>query len=137
MIKNIVQKEVLFPWLLAANRILSGGIICSFGLEIFDAENMEGYGQWLKDLGMPMPILMAYIGKVAELLGGVCLVLGFYTRLAAIPLVITMIVITFIMSDGSIRTGSFYLLVIFTIYLSLGSGRLSVDHLLHKRGDNT
>ncbi|MGE0484991.1 MAG: DoxX family protein [Gammaproteobacteria bacterium] len=43
-------------------------------------------------LGLPAPLLMATLAVGAELVGGVCLVLGFATRFAAVPLMVTMLV---------------------------------------------
>jgi len=114
-------------------RILSGLIILSFGLEIFNIEKMNGYTEWTTDVGIPFSDILVHIGKVSELIGGLCLTIGLWTRLASIPLIFTMFVITFIMLDGSIKTGSFYLLMIFVIYFFIGSGRLSLDYLLSKK----
>jgi uncharacterized membrane protein YphA (DoxX/SURF4 family) len=46
-------------------------------------------------LGLPFPILMTFLAASAELFGGVALVVGFATRLFAIPLIITMLVAMF------------------------------------------
>lgn len=43
-------------------------------------------------LGLPMPLVMAFLATAAELVGGVLLLLGALTRLVSIPLMITMIV---------------------------------------------
>ncbi|MEM1220583.1 MAG: DoxX family protein [Bacteroidota bacterium] len=113
-------------------RMLAGGIILSYGLEILDHEQMAGYTQWLGDVGMPLPGFMAYVGKVAELVGGAFLVLGLFTRFSAIPLIATMFVVNFIMLDGNIRTEPFYLLLLFLSFAFLGSGKLSVDAWLQR-----
>ncbi|MEO0900283.1 MAG: DoxX family protein [Bacteroidota bacterium] len=111
-------------------RILTGGIIISFGLEVFSSEQMDGYFQWLGEVGVPFPEFMAYVGKLSELIGGTLLLIGLLTRLSTIPLIATMFVINFIMLDGSIRTQPFYLLLLFLCFLFLGSGKLSVDFLI-------
>jgi putative oxidoreductase len=49
-----------------------------------------GNSDW--GLGLPFPSLMASLATATELLGAVCLLLGFAVRWAAIPLFITMIV---------------------------------------------
>ena len=97
-------------------RIISGGIIISFGLEIFDAETMSGYQQWLTDVGMPLPGIMRYVGKLAELICGFCLTIGLLTRPSTIPLIMTMCVINFVMLEGSLRSQPFYLLLIFASF---------------------
>ncbi len=111
-------------------RILIGGIIISFGIEILDIEQMEGYTEWLNDVGMPFPESMAYIGKVSEVVCGALLLIGLFTRLSTIPLMTTMCVVNFIMLEGSIRTEPFYLLLLFMCFFFIGSGKLSVDFFI-------
>ncbi len=43
-------------------------------------------------LGLPMPLLMAFLATAAELVGGILLLFGALTRLVSIPLMITMVV---------------------------------------------
>jgi uncharacterized membrane protein YphA (DoxX/SURF4 family) len=43
-------------------------------------------------LGLPAPFVMAALAVSAEIVGGACLVVGFATRFAAIPLMVTMVV---------------------------------------------
>ena len=43
-------------------------------------------------LGLPMPLVMAFLATAAELVGGILLLFGALTRLVSIPLMITMIV---------------------------------------------
>ena len=117
-------------------RIFAGIIIIPFGMEMFDAEAMSGYTKWLTDIGLPLPGFMAYVGKVAELVGGIFLILGLLTRLASVFLMITMAVITFVMSSGSITDMTFLLLLLFAVYLFSGGGKYSVDALIAKKLKN-
>ena len=133
MIKDLLKPNENLPIGLDFIRMLSGGIIIYFGLEIFDDEQIQGYTAWLTDVNVPLPQTMAYVGKCTELICGSLLLLGLFTRLSTIPLIITMAVVTFVMLDGSLITQSFYLLLLFGVFLFLGSGKLSVDHLLHKK----
>ncbi|MEO1713457.1 MAG: DoxX family protein, partial [Bacteroidota bacterium] len=130
--QKLVQPNLELPLGMDLIRILVGGIILSYGLEILDHEQMAGYTEWLTDVGMPMAGFMAYVGKVAELVGGAFLALGLFTRFSAIPLITTMFVVNFIMLDGNIRTEPFYLLLLFLSFAFLGSGKLSVDAWLKK-----
>ena len=117
-------------------RIFAGIIIIPFGMEMFDAEAMSGYTKWLTDIGLPLPGFMAYLGKVAELVGGIFLILGLLTRLASVFLMITMAVITFVMSSGSITDMTFLLLLLFAVYFFAGGGKYSVDALIAKKLKN-
>ncbi len=133
MIKKLLEPNASWASGLVIVRIFTGGIIIVFGFEIFDTEGMAGYTQWLTDVKVPAPRIMAYVGKVAELLCGTMLTLGLFTRLASIPLMITMIVINFVMLDGNPRNSPFYLLLLFTTFLLMGGGKFSLDELIRKR----
>lgn len=136
MLKKLLEPNALWAPGLTLVRIIVGGIIISFSFEMFDPENMKGYTEWLDKVNMPAPSLMAYVGKVAELVGGVLLVLGLFTRLASIPLIITMFVINFIMSNGDLRNTSFLLLLLFAVFLFAGGGKYSLDEVIRKRKKN-
>ena len=119
-------------------RVVAGLIIFKYGLEIFSADKMKGYIDWLTDLNFPAPEAMAYTGKVCELVGGLLMTLGLLTRVAAIPLIITMSVIGFIMGEPEFLAadGSILLLLIFFHFLLTGPGKLSLDHLLFSKRKN-
>ena len=71
----------------------------------------------------------------AELLCGTLLILGLFTRLACIPVIIAMSVVVFIASNGHIfaegERGMMYLAATITI-LFCGPGRISVDGMMRK-----
>lgn len=58
-----------------------------------DTANWFGNADW--GLGLPAPILLAFLATWTEILGAVFLLLGFATRYVAIPLMITMVVAIF------------------------------------------
>ena len=53
---------------------------------------VDWFGNDEYGLGLPMPLVMAFLATAAELVGGVLLLLGALTRLVSIPLMVTMIV---------------------------------------------
>lgn len=61
--------------------------------------NIESTAQWFGNpdwgLGLPYPELLAYLASITEVVGAVCLLVGFATRLISIPLIITMVVAIF------------------------------------------
>jgi putative oxidoreductase len=76
---------------------------------------------------------MAYVGKITELVGGLLLAIGLFTRPAVIALVINMAVITFIMGNGKILSDDqhpFLLLLLFAVFFFTGAGMYSLDYLL-------
>lgn len=114
-------------------RVLIGIIIAKYGLGIFNPEHMKGNVTWLTDIHFPLPFFMAYLGKATELIGGVLLVLGLFTRLSCIALMINMIVIVFVMGRGLIFGDDqlpFLLLLFFMNFFIQGAGKWSLDHIL-------
>jgi putative oxidoreductase len=71
----------------------------------------------------------------AEVLCSVFILAGFATRLATIPLVITMLIAVFFIHAADPfakqEPGLYYLLV-YTVLLIAGSGKYSIDYLLNK-----
>lgn len=119
-------------------RVAAGLIIFKYGFEMFSSDKMKGYIDWLTELQFPWPEWMAYTGKVCELFGGLLMTLGLFTRLAAIPLIITMSVIGFVMGEPEFLAadGSILLLLIFFHFLLVGPGKLSLDHVLFAPKNN-
>ncbi len=121
-------------------RIMTGLITLHYGLELFNPDKMLGYQQWLTDIHFPLPVLMARVGKATELAGGGLLMIGLFTRLISIPLIITMGVVTFIMGKGNIFADEqlpFLLILLCLVFLSAGGGIWSVDYLLFDKKRNT
>ena len=72
----------------------------------------------------------------AEFGCSILLVLGAFTRLAAIPLMIGMVVAAFFAHPGfefSKSELSLLFLTVYTAFLFMGAGRYSVDHLLGRK----
>ena len=130
--KNIFTSNGLWEAGAVILRVVAGLIIFKYGLEILSADKMKGYFDWLADLNFPVPEAMVYTGKICELVGGLLMALGLFTRLAAIPLLITMSVIGFVMGEPEFLAadGSILLLLIFLHFFLVGPGKLSLDHIL-------
>ncbi len=121
---------------LAIVRLIVGIFLIYHGTQAFVTEDMKGYAQWLTDLHVPMPALMPYIGKAAEFLGGLCLALGLFTRIASIVLVLNFTFITFVMGHGKIFTENqhpFLFVLVSMIFLFIGPGRWSLDHRIFNK----
>jgi putative oxidoreductase len=117
-------------------RIITGILILIHGKMVFDSQIMSGMaGSLSSDMGMPMPLLMAYLAKGSEFFGGLLFALGLLTRFVSIPLVITMVVAVFGAHHGEI-TGdaehAFLFLLVFVAFFFIGSGKLSVDYLVRR-----
>jgi putative oxidoreductase len=95
------MKGAVMKWrkLLASNdapaviliRFIVGGVFLSEGIQKFLFPGDLGAGRFVK-IGIPSPEIMAPFVGVVEIVGGVLLLAGFITRLAAMPLIINMLV---------------------------------------------
>lgn len=80
------------------------------------------------------PELSLYLAVFAELICSVLLILGLGTRLAALPLFITMAVAFFIVHGTdpfSERELAFCYMIIYAVFIYSGAGKYSVDSFIH------
>jgi uncharacterized membrane protein YphA (DoxX/SURF4 family) len=119
-------------------RICTGIMIIMFGKEIFDEAIMNDYTKFLTDVGFPAQRFMLTLAKLTELIGGVFLIVGLFTRIVVFPLMVTMLTIIWFMSEGNFFNGgtasAFFLL--FLTLLFLGSGTFSLDYMLFDKEHN-
>lgn len=64
--------------------------------------DMAGFAETVESLGIPMPVLGAWLAALSEFVGGLALILGVLMPLFALPLAVTMFVAAFHVhwSDG-------------------------------------
>ena len=72
-------------------RLTVGGVFLSEGIQKFLFPAALGVGRFVK-IGIPAPEVMAPFVGVVEIAGGLMLLAGLLTRLAAIPLIVDMLV---------------------------------------------
>ena len=72
-------------------RLIVGGVFLSEGIQKFLFPDALGAGRFAK-IGIPMPEVMAPFVGVFEIGCGALLLVGFLTRLAAIPMIVNMAV---------------------------------------------
>ncbi|ULQ52208.1 DoxX family protein [Flavihumibacter fluvii] len=128
------QRKIWFEPGIAMIRIITGLLMAYHGFEIFDGNKMLDYARWLTDLHFPNPALMAYLGKGAELISGVCITLGLFTRLAVWPMMLTMLGIAFGMGHGKIyyEDQHPFLFVLIGLFLFFnGPGKYSLDQYFY------
>src|SRR5437588_1519353 len=123
-------------------RLIVGGVFLSEGIQKFVFPEALGVGRFTK-IGIPAPEVMAPFVGVVEVVCGALLLPGLFTRVAAIPLVIDMLVaisatkVPLLLQDGfwkmaheartdwSMLLGSLFLLVV-------GAGPWSLDAKLSR-----
>lgn len=85
---------------LVSLRVITGLLMAYHGLEVFKPEVMKEYTTWEVIKIMPAPLFMVYLGKGLELVTGICLAIGLFTRIAASFMCIDMIFICFKVGNG-------------------------------------
>jgi putative oxidoreductase len=137
-------------------RFVVGGVFLSEGIQKFLYPNENGVGRFVK-IGIPAPEIMGPFVGVAEIVCGTLILIGLLTRLAAIPLIVTMLVailstkIPILIGHGfwgfSLRNLPYYgfwgmaheartdfaMLLGSLFLLIVGAGRLSVDARLGRK----
>ena len=120
-------------------RLVVGYFMIWHGWEIFSAEKMNGYLQWDMFKNSASGKTMVYIGKAAELIGGIFLFIGLFTRMASVILIGTMAYISFFVGHGKIWYDDqhpFLFVLLGLVFFFIGGGRWSLDHFLFKRNNN-
>ena len=99
------------------------------------------FGAFLLQLGVPAPTLTAYVVTLVELVGGILLILGLFSRLAALLLTIDLAVAILLVKLGvgliapGDQPGTGYeldlaLIACFLIVLFAGPGAASIDRAI-------
>ncbi len=97
-------------------------------------------GQGLAEMGVPLPVLIAYVVTFVELIGGILLIIGLLSRLVALLLTIDLAVAILLVKvntgliapQGSEADAELDLALIagFLVILFAGPGKLSLDYAL-------
>jgi putative oxidoreductase len=119
---------------LLAARGIPGVIFLYHGWQKLD-RGIEGVGQFLESLSVPLPDVMAYVLTFGELIGGALLIVGFLTRLVALAFILEMIITTLLVKidigliaeSGAGAELDLALLAAMCAVATLGPGSLSVD----------
>lgn len=117
-------------------RMIVGVFMIYHGREIFIASKMDDYLQWEMFKNSSLGKLLVYAGKSAELAGGILLLIGLFTRIAALILMGTMSYISFFVGHGIIWDNDqrpFLFVLLAMVFLFMGGGRFSIDYLLFKK----
>lgn len=116
-------------------RIAVSILMLTHGMGKFEKLMAGGPIQFGDPLGIGAPASLA-LAVFSEILCSFLLIIGLGTRLATIPLVITMIIAAFIVHSADPFVKQELPLLYLAIYLSLmvtGAGRYSVDQIIYKK----
>jgi putative oxidoreductase len=133
MNKFFSTKPIMHDAGITAVRVITGIFLIYHGFEILDADKIKEYGTWDAFKNNANPMLMPYIGKGAELLSGVLLALGLFTRVGCVIAAGTMLYIAFFVGHGKIwyeDQYSFLFAVLAFVLFCTGPCCWSLDKLL-------
>ena len=126
-------------------RVITGIIMTIHGWQKLTQIGPANFGrQALANLGVPLPVFMGYVVTLTEVLGGLLLIIGLLSRLAALALAIEMVFtillvkthVGFISSSGGAGAEfDLALMAGFVAILLMGPGRLSLDHVFGFEGN--
>lgn len=105
---------------------------------IFNADFMAGHIGMMEVYNIPAPTIMAYLSKGGELLAGLLLLFGLFTRFGALIVIINMTVATFFAMGADIFEDfqaqmSFTFLLIGVAILIGGMTKYSLDWMMAAR----
>jgi len=124
-------------------RLLVGAVFLSEGIQKFLFPAALGVGRFTK-IGIPAPAVMAPFVGVVEIVFGLLLIIGLFTRLATIPLLIDILAaiattkIPMLLTEGfwkmahEART-DYAMLLGLVFLLMVGAGPLAIDSRLRAR----
>jgi putative oxidoreductase len=102
--------------------------------------NLSKVIEYFSSLGIPAPQLQAPFVASVELVGGLFILAGLFTRVVSVPLSVSMVVALLTAKSGDISSASdlfgtveFLYLLVLGFLAAFGAGALSLDRILVRR----
>ena len=125
------------PWGIALLRVVTGIIFLMHGQQKLFEFGIGGVTGMMTGLGVPAPGFMAIVVTLVELVGGIALILGAFTRIAALLVAIDVLAAFYLVhlpngffaSNGGVEL----VLILATVGVTLvltGPGAMALDSLL-------
>lgn len=107
---------------------------------IAKVHNLDGFTERFIAWGIPLPALSAGVSAWTELIGGALIMLGLFTRLCMVPMIINMVVAIALVVihnvhdlDGFVELDEVLYILVFFWLMMAGAGRASLDALLARK----
>jgi putative oxidoreductase len=134
MNKFFSPSPILLNQGIAVVRVFVGALMVYHGQEVFNAQLMNEYSAW-DVFDRSNAKWMVYAGKSSELIAGILLMAGIFTRAGAIITIGTLSYITFFIGSGRFwyQDQHPFMFVLFgLLFLFTGPGAWSLDGLIFK-----
>lgn len=115
---------------------LFAGLAMAFAHGLGKVPPSEGFIGAVEGLGFPLPILFAWGAGLAELVGGLFIALGLFTRHSAFFLGFTMAVAAFGQHGADpfkLKELSLMYLFVCILFVFTGAGKFSLDRIFRKK----
>ncbi|MGN7514173.1 MAG: DoxX family protein [Allomuricauda sp.] len=121
-------------------RFFVGLALCTVFEKFFPKNGIWGPQNWFvqdtANMGFPFPTFFARIAVLSEFFGGIALMLGVFTRPAALLNIFVIFTATFIYHDGEIGNSgltSFFFMIMYLCILLFGPGKFSLDYFINQK----
>lgn len=125
-------------------RILLGVILFAHGWDKFQITGLEGISGYFESIGVPAAGVAAPVVGAIEIIGGILLILGLFTRITGIVVALLMLgaaVFAHIEYGIFVADGGWELVGAigagFLTFAAVGAGKWSIDHLIAARRNTT
>ena len=121
------------------------GLMMAFGHGLAKVPPAAGFVEAVAGLGFPLPAVFAWAAGLSELVGGLLIAAGLFTRPASLFLAVTMAVAAFMRHggdplfsrEGPSKEMAVLYLVAAAAFMLAGSGRFGIDALLRRRPETS
>lgn len=125
-------------------RVALGFVLLAHGWQKFNDYTLGGTAAAFGDMGVPAPAAAALFATVVEIIGGLALIAGLFTPVAAAANIVNLLGAFVIVHAGNgvfVENGGYELVLSLiaglALVLALGAGRFSADELLARRLPNS
>ncbi len=137
LLSPVRKYPILDDIVLLLARIALGVVLIAHGWQKFNEWTLAGTASAFGEMGIPAPGVTSLIAAIAELAGGVLILVGFMTTLAAILNVLVQLgafVLVHVQAGVFVENGGYELVLVIAAALLLiaarGAGKFSIDALL-------
>jgi putative oxidoreductase len=138
-ISELIHFPCLHGWAMTILRVVTGVVFLAHGYKKVFVDGLSAFAGYLSQVGVPQTHFFAPLVAGIELAGGLALIVGLFTRWAALVLAVEMLVaavLVHLKNGFFLPSGYEYALMLLAANVSLflaGAGEYAVDNILWDR----